>query len=294
MSEYLQVEGELPELRRPTLIAAFRGWNDAGEAATIAVRHLIESWSATSFAALDPEEFYDFTVARPLIRVTEEGQRDLQWPPNRFYFHRREDADEDVVLLVGTEPHLKWRTFTETVRSLFQRLGGARLVTLGALVAATTHTRPPPVTGFATEEGLARRLEGMTINRARYEGPTGIVGTLHDAWRRAGLPAASLWVGLPPYLGDTTNPKGALALLQTLDRVFAFAPDVASLVEASKNLEHQVDEALASNVELRAYLQELERRIDSGVEEAGVPDLPPARDLIGDLEDYLRQQRREG
>jgi predicted ATP-grasp superfamily ATP-dependent carboligase len=229
-----------------------------------------------------------------MIRVTEEGQRDLQWPPNRFYYHQDTDGDADVVLLAGTEPHLKWRAFTETVRDLFQRLDGARLVTMGALVAATTHTRPPPVTGFATEPELQGRLEGLTVTRSRYEGPTGIVGTLHDAWRRAGLPAASLWAGLPPYLGDAVNPRGALALLEVLDKVFGFVPDVSKLVEASQAFERQVDEALAGNVEMRAYLAEIEKRIDAGVSEAATPDLSPAGDLIGELEAYLRRQRGGG
>ncbi|MBI4570802.1 MAG: PAC2 family protein, partial [Chloroflexi bacterium] len=166
--DYLQIK-ELPELRRPTFIAAMRGWNDAGEGATLAVRHLIEAWPATEFASIDPEEFFDFTVARPLIRVTEEGQRDLRWPSNRFFYHKLPDQPGDVVLFLGTEPHLKWRSFTETVRDLFQRLDGTRLITLGALVAPTTHTRPAPVTGFSTEEELRGRLEGMTITRTRYE-----------------------------------------------------------------------------------------------------------------------------
>src|SRR3990172_9099957 len=262
MMDSLHIEGELPALRKPVFVAAFRGWNDAGEAASLAVRHLVESWSAEPFASIDPEEFYDFTVARPMIKITEEGQRDLQWPPNRFYSHQRPDAQGDIVLFLGTEPHLKWRAFTETVRDLFQRLDASRLLTLGALVAATTHTRPPPVTGFSTEEELRRRMEGMTISRARYEGPTGIVGTLHDAWRRAGLPAASLWAGLPPYLGDASNPRGALALLEALDRLFAFVPDLSPLVEASRKLEEQMDEALAENIQKRAYLVELEKRID--------------------------------
>ncbi len=291
--DYLQLD-ELPSLRRPTLIAAFRGWNDAGEAATLALHHLVESWSAQSFASIDPEEFFDFTVARPMIRITEEGQRDLQWPPNRFYYHRRTDVDEDVVLFLGTEPHLKWRAFTEMVRDLFQRLKGSRLVTLGSLVAATTHTRPPPITGFATEEELLGRMEGMTVTRARYEGPTGIVGSLHDAWRRAGLPAASLWVGLPPYLGDASNPMGALALLEMLDRLFAFAPDLSKLIEARHKFAEQVDEALGNNDEMRSYLAELERRIDAGISEAGTPDLSPAGDLFGDLDAFLRRQRQGG
>ena len=291
--DHLQVD-KLPTLREPTFIAAFRGWNDAGEAATLAVRHLVESWSAKEFASIDPEEFFDFTVARPMIRITEEGQRDLKWPSGRFYYHKHADAESDVVLFLGTEPHLKWRTFTETMRDLYERVDGARLLTLGALVGATTHTRPLPVTGFSTEDDLNGRLEGLTIARARYQGPTGIVGALHDAWRLAGLQAASLWVGLPPYLGDAANPRGALVLLETLDKLFAFAPDLTALAEASKTFERQVDEALGENADMRAYLAELERRIDAGVGEAGVPDLPPAGELIGDLEAFLRQQRKGG
>jgi proteasome assembly chaperone (PAC2) family protein len=291
--DYLQLD-EMPALRRPTFVAAFRGWNDAGEAATLAVRHLIEIWSAKEFATIDPEEFFDFTVARPMISITEEGQRDVQWPSNRFFYHERTEDESDVVLFVGTEPHLKWRAFTETMRDLFQRLDGSRLLTLGALVAATTHTRPPPITGFATEEELRGRLEGLTINRARYEGPTGIVGALHDAWRRASFPAASLWVGLPPYLGSAGNPRGALALLQALDKLFAFAPDLSKLAESSRSLEHEVDEALAGNKEMRSYVSELERRIDAGVSDADEAQLPPAGDLMGDLENFLRQQRKGG
>ncbi|MCH8025402.1 MAG: PAC2 family protein [Chloroflexi bacterium] len=291
--EYLQVD-ELPELRKPTFIAAFKGWNDAGEAASFAVRHLIDSWSAKQFGVIDSEEFFDFTVTRPMVRITEEGQRDLQWPSNRFYYHRQEgdDSEGDVVLLLGTEPHLKWRAFTESVRDLYQRVDGQRLLTLGALVAATTHTRPPPVTGFSTEPDLQQRLESLTIGRSRYEGPTGIVGALHDAWRRDDLPAASLWVGLPPYLGEAVNPRGALALLQEMDKLFAFAPDLTKLEEACHAFEKQVDDALAGNAEMRAYLEQLEKRIDSGIVGAATPDLPPAGDLMSDLETYLKQQRK--
>ena len=291
--EYLELDGELPELRKPTFIAAFRGWNDAGEASTVAVRHLVEGWDAKQFASIDPEEFFDFTVTRPQIRVTDEGQRDLRWPRNRFYYHINDGGEEDIVLFIGTEPHLKWRAFSETIRGLFEQLDGSRLLTLGALVAATTHRRPPPVTGFSTEEDLNKRLESLTINRTRYEGPTGIVGALHDAWRRNGLQAASLWVGLPPYLGQAVNPRGALALLQEIDKLFAFAPDLSKLEEASRDFEQQVDDALVQSDEMRTYLAEMEKRIDSGVSGAGTPDLPPAGDLMGDLEAFLRKQRSE-
>lgn len=289
--DYILPSAELPSLRRPTFIAAFRGWNDAGEAASLALRHLIESWSAPSFADIDPETFFDFTVARPLISITEEGQRDLEWPLNRFFYHRLSQGDGDVVLLLGTEPHLKWRAFTETVLSLFQRLDGARLVTLGAFVAATTHNRPPPLTGFATEAEMQQRLEGLAIFRSRYEGPTGIVGTLHDAWRRARLPALSLWVALPPYLGNAVNPSGAFALLQTLDRLFAFGPDLTRLAEASRLFTKQVDEAVANSQEMQAYVADLERRIDVSSGQTEPADLPPASDFLHDLEEFLRRQR---
>ncbi len=291
--DYLKLD-ELPTLRRPMFIAAFRGWNDAGEAATLALRHLVESWSAQPFAAIDPEEFFDFTVARPMIRLTEEGLRDLQWPRNRFFYHSREDADSDVVLLLGTEPHLKWRAFAETVRDLYQRLDGSRLVTVGALVAATTHTRPPPITGFATEDDLQRQLEGLTITRTRYEGPTGIVGTIHDAWRCADLPAASLWVGLPAYLGNTVNPRAALALLEVLDPLLALGLDLTQPAETSRRFTAEVDQALAGNEEMQGYLADLERRIDAGISEDDVSDLPPSGEIISDLEDFLRGQRSDG
>jgi proteasome assembly chaperone (PAC2) family protein len=290
--EYLQLdEDPLPELRKPTFIVAFRGWSDAGEAATVAVRHLVESWDAKPLARIDAEEFFDFTVNRPQIRITEEGQRDLRWPRNRFFYHRREDEESDIVLFIGTEPHLKWRTFCEVIRGLYNHYGGERLLTLGALVAATTHRRPPPITGFSTESELGRRLEGLTIRRSSYQGPTGIIGALHDAWRRNEQEAASLWVGLPPYLGTAINPRGALALLQQLDKLFAFAPDLTKLEDASREFEKQVDDALVENEEMAGYLAELEKRIDSGVESAATPDLPPAEDLLGDLEAFLRDQR---
>lgn len=291
--DYLQLD-ELPTLRRPMFIAAFRGWNDAGEAATLALRHLIEQWSAQPFAAIDPEEFFDFTVARPMIQITEEGQRDLKWPRNRFFYCSSEDADSDVVLLLGTEPHLKWRAFAETVRDLYQRLDGSRLVTVGALVAATTHTRPPPLTGFTTEDDLQRRMEELMIIPTRYEGPTGIVGTIHDAWRRADLSAASLWVSLPAYLGNTVNPRAALALLEVLDQLFAFGLDLAQLAETSRRFAEEVDQALANNEEMKAYLADLERRIDAGISEGDVSDLPPSGEIISDLEDFLRGQRGDG
>ena len=293
--DYLKCD-ELPELRRPTLFAAFSGWNDAGEAATTAVRYLAESWSAPPFATIDPEEFFDFTVARPLIYIGPGEQRELQWPANQFYFHKRQDPGEDVVLLLGAEPHLKWKTFTGVIVDLIRRLGGARLVTMGALVAQAVHTRPPPITGFTSEAPLAPRLEALSVTRTRYEGPTGIVGTLHDACRRAGVPAMSLWVSVPPYLGATENPKAALALLQTCDTLLGLKLNLAGLIERSLSFEKQVDAAIAGNDEVKTYVEELEKLIDAGGGPAAAAEaeLPPAGEIIGDLEDFLRRQRGGG
>lgn len=293
MTENLRLLHDLPGLRRPTFIAAFRGWNDAGESATVALRYLIEEWGAEPFAEIDPEEFADFTVNRPTIRVTEEGLRDLEWPADRFYYHRRPNADSDVVLLLASEPHLRWRTYAETLRGLFDRLEASRLVTLGGLVAATIHRQPPPVTGFATEEELQAKLRTLSISRSRYEGPTGIVGTLHDAWARDGLAGASIWVATPAYLGSTVNPTAALALLETLDRLLDLRPDTSRLGQASRAFLEQVEQALAENEEMRGYLAQLEQRLAVEGEESEAPELPTTGEILGDLEEFLRRQRED-
>jgi proteasome assembly chaperone (PAC2) family protein len=201
--------GEVPPLRSPVLVMAFGGWNDAGQSATTAVRSLIEGWSAQRFASIDPEEFFDFTSARPTVRLAPDLQRELEWPNNAFFYKADPALSRDFVLLLGTEPHLKWRAFTGAVLQLAQQCGVSQAMGLGALLSETPHSRSVPLTGFATDPELAAKLGELRVTPTRYEGPTGIVGTMHDACRREGLSAVSLWAAVPHYLGTTQNPKGA-------------------------------------------------------------------------------------
>jgi len=275
---------------------AFAGWNDAAQAATSAVRFLIKEWSAQPFASFDPEELFDFTSTRPHVRLDADLQRELEWPSNRFFYHADPGLERDVVLLLGTEPHLKWRTFTRAVLELAERCGVSLVISLGALLADTAHSRPVPLTGFATDPGLAERLGRQGITSSRYEGPTGIVGVLHDAFRRQGLPSASLWAAAPHYLGTTPNPKATAALLRTLDGLFSFHLDLRDLDEAAEHFERQVAEILGSNPEIAAYVQELEQRADASVEERPgdeSAELPSGETMVRELEEFLRHRREE-
>jgi len=293
--EYLEVH-EVPSLRSPVLIMAFAGWNDAAQAATSAVRFLIKEWSAQPFASFDPEELFDFTSTRPHVRLDADLQRELEWPSNRFFYHADADLERDVVLLLGTEPHLKWRTFTRAVLELAERCGVSLVMSLGALLADTAHSRPVPLSGFVTDPGLAERLGRQGITSSRYEGPTGIVGVLHDAFRRQGLPSASLWAAAPHYLGTTPNPKATAALLRTLDGLFSSHLDLRDLDEAAEHFERQVAEILGSNPEIAAYVQELEQRADASVEERPgdeSAELPSGETMVRELEEFLRHRREE-
>jgi proteasome assembly chaperone (PAC2) family protein len=294
---YLEV-GEVPSLRSPVLVMAFGGWNDAGQAATSAVRFLIKGWSAQRFASIDPEEFFDFTSARPTIRLAPGRQRELEWPSNTFFYKADPALSRDFVLLLGTEPHLKWRAFTGAVLQFAQQCGVTLAMSLGALLSETPHSRPVPLTGFATDPKLAARLEQLRIVPTRYEGPTGIVGTIHDACRRQGLSAVSLWAAVPHYLGTTENPKGAAALLHSLDTLLDLGLDLGGLEKAMADFEREVAKAIASNAEIAAYVQELERRSDAMSEEearagAGGAELPSGEILIEELEDFLKGRREE-
>ena len=294
---YLQME-ESPSLRSPILVAAFAGWNDAAQAASASVLYLIDRWSARRFAHIDPEEFYDFTEVRPMIRLGLGSQRELEWPSNSFYYHIDHSLSRDVALLLGIEPHLKWRTFTESVLEVVRQYSVGTLVTLGALLADAVHTRPVPLTGYSMDPELAARLASMRIAGTRYQGPTGIVGTLHDACRRSGLPAASLWASVPYYLGTTPNPKASHALLSTLSELLDLHLDLAPLEEQVRAFEQQVTQAVISNADVAAHILELEQRIDAalveGAGEAEAGELPASDLIIKDLEDFLRRQRQDG
>jgi proteasome assembly chaperone (PAC2) family protein len=294
---HLEVD-EVPRLRHPVLVMAFGGWNDAGQSATLAVRFLIDGWSAQRFASIDPEEFFDFTSARPTIRLAPDLQRELEWPSNAFFYKADPALSRDFVLLLGSEPHLKWRAFTVAVLQVAQQCGVTQAVGLGALLSETPHSRSVPLTGFATDPELTAALGKLHITPTRYEGPTGIVGTIHDACRREGLSAVSLWAAVPHYLGATLNPKGAAVLLHTLDALFDLGLDLRGIESAVTDFEREVARAIASNPEIAAYVQELERRSDAlseGEAAAGAAgaELASGDILIEELEEFLKGKRED-
>jgi predicted ATP-grasp superfamily ATP-dependent carboligase len=287
MAEELRIERR-PELERPVLIAAFRGWNDGAQAASLAAGYLAKTWGADRFADLDPEGFFDFQATRPHVSLEEGLTRKIDWPETAFYEARPDGLDRDIVLLLGIEPNLRWRTFTDLVVGLARELGVELMITLGALLADVPHTRPSPVTGSASDSELVERLG---LSASRYEGPTGIVGVLHDACHAAGIPSASLWAAVPHYVSLTPSPRAAVALCERLGKLIGAEVEVDELEEAARSYEEQVSEAVASDEETAAYVEELEQRSDSLQESA---DLPSGDALAAELTRFLREREQNG
>ena len=283
-----------PELRRPLVIAGFAGWNDAGEAATSAVRFIRRRWRAEPFADIDPEEFYDFTQARPHVRL-EKGERVLDWPANEFAAHRLEDRDRDIILLSGIEPHVHWKRFVGNIVDVCRQYDVSGFVTLGGLLAEVSHTNAVPVGGSATDPELARELGFDEPTTPTYQGPTGIVGVLSRELRDAGIETASLWANIPFYIQRSPNPKGALAILQRLNSAFHLDLSLHDLEVFAARFEAQVSADLEQNPEAAEYA----RRIQDEAEDA--PDAPPTEDeelpdadsMVDELERFLRQQLDE-
>jgi predicted ATP-grasp superfamily ATP-dependent carboligase len=286
MAEELRIHSR-PELEKPVLLAAFRGWNDGAQAASLAAGYLAKTWDAVQCALFDPEDFFDFQATRPHVSLEDGLTRRIEWPETGFYHARPEGLDRDVVLLLGIEPNLRWRTFTELVVGLASELQVELMITLGALLADVPHTRPAPVTGSATDSELVERLG---LSASRYEGPTGIVGVLHDACREAGIPSASLWAAVPHYVSLTPSPRAAVALCERLGSLIGVDIDVDELEEAAQSYEEQVSEAVASDEETASYVEELERRSDS-IEES--TDLPSGDALAAELTRFLRERDEE-
>lgn len=300
--DHVRFQPEASDLDPPpsTLIAAFAGWNDAGQAATAAVRFAIDTLDAQEVASIDPEEFYDFTSARPVVRIGPDEMRALEWPANRFFLHLKQERG--FVFLLGDEPHLRWRAFTSAVLEVAARLNCRRIVALGGLVGNAVHTRPVPVFGYALDPTLRPRFEARRIGGSRYEGPTGIVGALLDRCRRELIPAGSLWAAVPQYLGVTPNPKAALALLEALDSIVDIGLNFRELRTAAAEFEESVTKAVSGNQEALDLIRLLERQYDEAASaDPGAPgrpsgdaDLPPPAAIIEDLEEFLRRQRKGG
>ena len=273
-----------PQLRRPVMIAAFEGWNDAGDAASGAVAWLRSRWQATRFARIDPEEFYDFQVARPHVALVEGITRKITWPANDCYAARIDEVGRDFVLMSGVEPNLRWRTFCETLIGVALDVGCEMVVTLGALLADVPHTRPIKLTGTAADPALIERLG---LSQSRYEGPTGIVGVLHDACRKAGIASVSLWAPVPHYVASPPNPKATRALIERVADLLDVPIGVGDLREAGVAWERRVTELLNSNPEVGDYVRQLEERDDEGFDEVE----GSGERLAEELERFLREQR---
>jgi proteasome assembly chaperone (PAC2) family protein len=277
-----------PDLSRPVLIAAFRGWNDGGQGATLGGGYLAKQWGAESFAEIQSENFYDFQAVRPTVSLEDGLTRKLEWPTNTFLHAPIPGLDRDAVILLGVEPNLRWKTYSGLVLELVQELEVELVVTLGSLLADVPHTRPAPVSAAASDPSLVQELG---VEPSRYEGPTGIVGVLLDACRREGLPSVSLWAAVPHYVSLAPSPRAALALCSRLGELLGAEIDVAELEQAAKEYTEQVTEAVASDEETATYVEELERRVDL-IEAA--EELPSGESLAAELTRFLREREQNG
>ena len=273
-----------PALRDPVLITAFRGWNDGGQGASLAGGYLAKIWNAARFAEIDPEGFFDFQATRPQVSFVEGATRRIDWPDNAFYHASIPGLERDAVLMLGIEPNLRWQTFAGLVTGLAKDLGVELVITLGSLLADVPHTRPSPVTGGASDPEL---IEQLGLQRSRYEGPTGIVGVLHDACGRAGLRSVSLWAAVPHYVSLAPSPRAALALCQRLSDILGTEIDTEELDEAADRYSEQVSEAVASDEETSAYVAELEQRAELMEDEE---DIPSGESLAAELTRFLRER----
>src|SRR5216684_7029954 len=299
-------------LRQPILILAFSGWNDAAESATTAARFLGQIWPSQPLASIDPEEFYHFGLSRPYVRFKADSssEREIVWPSTDFSLSRLPNLDRDLIVGVAIEPHLKWRTYCGAVLELARRSGASLVLTLGALLAEVAHTRPVKLSGSSYDQELSARLG---LRPSRYEGPTGIVGVLNVLCREASVPTASLWANVPHYVSGIENPRAALALVRRVLSLLNTEADLTDLREAAEQFDQNLSSIVSQNAKISEYVRKLERKSSdeegepveaveepetasevSDVAEAmeGKDELPPSADLVAEIEQFLRQQRR--
>ncbi len=281
------------DLRTPILIYAFDGWADASEVATWSARYLRRQWAATKFAEIEPEDFYVFTEQRPKMRWDEGRKRFIEWPANEFYYHRVPTLDRDVVILTGSEPQLKWKTFAQCVIQVITDLHVSVVLALGGVLTAVPHTQPARLSGTATDPLFLERLQPLQVNSSRYEGPTGMLGVLNTTLDRQGVPTASLWGSVPHYLSARPNMRVAQAMLRKLDQLLDIRIDMARVDRQAVLFDGQVNQLVAGNTQVQAYVRKLEEEHGrSGEDAAGPPEeLPSGETLIRDLEDFFREQR---
>jgi proteasome assembly chaperone (PAC2) family protein len=277
-----------PKLRDPILVCAFRGWNDAASAASTALETLCDSLEVDVLAELDPEDFFDFQANRPTIAFSDGTHRRIEWPRNTFIAARAQGAERDLVLLDGTEPNLKWRSYSETIVKVAEFLKVGTVVALGSLIAEVAHTMPVPVTGLASDDSLVAELD---LDRSDYEGPTGIVGVVHDRCRAAGISSVSLWAAVPHYVAAVPNPKAALALSERLETITGVAADLSGLKEETFTYEEQIGRAVSADPEI----EELVGRIESEQKKRGEgeAEVPSGDALAVEFQRFLKQRDGE-
>jgi proteasome assembly chaperone (PAC2) family protein len=276
--------GDLPRLVDPVMIAAFEGWNDAGEAASTALEHLELSWDATPLASIDPEEYYDFQVTRPHVRLADGVTRRIEWQTTRLSVAKLPGTERHVVLVNGIEPNLRWRGFCRELLDYVEKLGVTKVITLGALLTDTPHTRPTPVSGISYDKSSAGELR---VEPSSYQGPTGIVGVFQNACVEAGVPAVSFWASVPHYVSQARVPKAAVALLHRVEEVLDVEVPLGGLPEQAEEWERTVSEMAEADDEVREYVRQLEEQA-----EAEGDALPEADGdaIAADFERYLRRR----
>jgi proteasome assembly chaperone (PAC2) family protein len=286
--DQLRWEMNPPKLRSPILVCAFRGWNDAASAASTALETLCDSLEVDVLAELDPEEYFDFQANRPTIAFSDGAHRRIEWPRNTFIAARAQGAERDLVLLDGTEPNLKWRTYSETIVKVAEFLKIETVVVMGSLIAEVAHTMPVPITGLASSDVLVKQLD---LDRSDYEGPTGIVGVLHDRCRAAGMASVSLWAAVPHYVAAVPNPKAALALSERLEKITDVAADLSGLAEETAAYEEQIARAVSADPEV----EELVSRIETDQRKRGEeePEVPTGEALALEFQRFLKNQDPE-
>ena len=285
-SKFIQWKNEelLKDLNSPVLIAAFEGWNDAGEAATTAVKYFQDRFSAVEIGTIESEEFFDFTISRPVIEIPDE-HREIIWPATEILLAKMFDSEHDLVIIGGHEPQLRWRTFTDQIIEIASITESQMVVTLGSLLTDIPHSRPVKVFGSSDDSDLAQRLNLLP---STYEGPTGIVGVINSVLREKGISSMSLWAGVPSYVSGATSPKAALALVERLAEILQIGIACTDLEIASAAYERQINELIAEDMDTTEYVNQLEEDFDNKSEvdeQEGNPEL-----LVSEVEDFLRNQ----
>ena len=283
--DHLTWTGTPPELRDPIMVCAFRGWNDAAGSATAALTTLADSLPIEQVATVDPEDFFDFQANRPMIQVVDGTYREIEWPDTEILVATPESAPRDLVIVLGTEPNLRWRTFSETLLEVADRLGVVTVAVLGALIAEVAHTLPVPVTGLASDPDMVGRLE---LEKANYEGPTGIVDVLHELCRQRDVPSVSLWAAIPHYVAAVPSPKAALALVGLLEQVTGVAADTSELEREVIEYDEQIDRAVAADSDVEELVSRIEEQQRSRVEAS--LDVPSGDAIAREFQRFLRQR----